>query len=88
MTGIGTHRPNDANWCYVIGTSDLASGVEMINGCGTHSDPIVLSPGAAADCDITYTIFFEGIPTLSQWGMAIMALLMMGVGFIGFRRFV
>jgi hypothetical protein len=33
-------------------------------------------------------VFFEGIPTLSQYGMAIMALLMLGVGFVGFRRFV
>ncbi|MBT8060186.1 MAG: IPTL-CTERM sorting domain-containing protein [Gammaproteobacteria bacterium] len=32
-------------------------------------------------------MFFEGIPTLSQWGMALMALLMLGVGLVGFRRF-
>ena len=37
---------------------------------------------------ITNTVFFEGIPTLNQYGMAIMALLMLGVGFVGFRRFV
>ena len=39
-------------------------------------------------CTITNTESFEGIPTLSQYGMAIMALLMLGVGFIGMRRFV
>jgi hypothetical protein len=39
-------------------------------------------------CTFTNTAFFEGIPTLNQYGMAIMALLMLGVGFIGFRRFV
>jgi hypothetical protein len=39
-------------------------------------------------CEIQATAFFEGIPTLSQYGMAIMALLMLGVGFFGFRRFV
>ena len=39
-------------------------------------------------CTITATAFFEGIPTLSQWGMALMALLMLGVGYIGMRRFV
>jgi len=38
-------------------------------------------------CTATGTQFFEGIPTLSQYGMALMALLMLGVGFIGFRRF-
>ena len=44
--------------------------------------------GSDASCDITATAFFEGIPTLSQYGMALMALLMLGVGFVGFRRFV
>jgi len=39
-------------------------------------------------CKMTNTIFYEGIPTLSQYGLAIMALLMLGVGFVGFRRFV
>lgn len=39
-------------------------------------------------CLITNTVFFEGIPTLSQYGMALMALLMLGMGFIGLRRIV
>ena len=39
-------------------------------------------------CTMTNTVFLQGIPTLSQYGMAIMALLMLGVGFVGFRRFV
>jgi hypothetical protein len=37
---------------------------------------------------MTNTVFYEGIPTLNQYGMAIMALLMLGMGFVGFRRFV
>ena len=41
-----------------------------------------------AGCDVVGGVFFEGIPTLSQYGMAIMVLLMLGVGFVGFRRFV
>ena len=41
-----------------------------------------------AGCDVVGTVFFEGIPTLSQYGLAIMALLMLGVGFVGMRRFV
>jgi hypothetical protein len=40
------------------------------------------------ECTIVNSVFYEGIPTLSQYGMAIMALLMLGVGFVGFRRFV
>jgi len=60
------------------------SAVESDNGCGTFS----LGIAQGKSCTITNSVFFEGIPTLSQYGMAIMALLMLGVGFVGFRRFV
>lgn len=63
---------------------NLDSYVEIDNGCASFT----VSPGQGAVCTITNTVFFEGIPTLSQYGMAIMALLMLGVGFVGFRRFV
>lgn len=49
---------------------------------------IVLFPGDTGSCVIYNTRLYEGIPTLSQYGLALMALLMLGVGFIGFRRFV
>jgi hypothetical protein len=63
----------------------LQSGVESSpSGCG----PVDLGPGGSQTCTFTNTVFFEGIPTLSQYGLALMALLMLGVGFIGFRRFV
>ncbi len=47
---------------------------------------------ADANSDITCTVtntfaFFEGIPTFSQFGRAIMALLVLTVGLVGFRRF-
>jgi hypothetical protein len=58
------------------------SSIEVTNGCGT----VEVFPGDDVDCSFTNTVFFEGIPTLSQYGLAIMALLMLGVGFIGFRR--
>lgn len=57
--------------------------VEVHNGC----ENLVISAGQGASCVITNTVFFEGIPTLSQYGMAILALLMLGVGLVGFRRF-
>jgi len=60
------------------------SAIEVDNGCGS----LTVSAGVGASCEIVNTVFFEGIPTLSQYGMAIMALLMLGVGFVGFRRFV
>ena len=44
-------------------------------------------PGSpAASCEMTNTFFAEGIPTLSEWGLIIMTLLMMGVGFVAMRR--
>jgi hypothetical protein len=62
------------------------SSVETDNGCGGS---VTVTPGGGAQsCLITNTVFFEGIPTLNQYGLAIMALLMLGVGFVGFRRFV
>jgi hypothetical protein len=63
--------------------NSLDSYVASENGC----QDIVVSAGQGDACLITNTVFFESIPTLSQWGMAIMALLMLGVGMIGFRRF-
>jgi hypothetical protein len=63
----------------------LQSGVESTSvGCGGST----LGAGGSATCHFTNTVFFEGIPTLSQYGLAIMALLMLGVGYVGFRRFV
>ena len=61
------------------------SGIES-TGC---EDSYEFEPGGApTSCTITNTVYYEGIPTLSQWGMALMALLMLGVGLVSFRRFV
>jgi hypothetical protein len=73
---------------------DVDSAVEVSSTCGTYSKELgwkgTMNPkvGVGDSCTITNTLFFEGIPTLNQYGMAIMALLMLGVGFVGFRRFV
>jgi len=61
------------------------SSVESVNGCGGS---VPVAPAVGGSCLITNTVFFEGIPTLNQYGLAIMVLLMLGVGFVGFRRFV
>ena len=72
MSGIDTSVDVDESDCGPDGTND---GVLPADGSGLA-------------CTITAVAFFEGIPTLSQYGMAIMVLLMLGVGFVGFRRFV
>jgi len=56
--------------------------VEVENGCGD----IEVSVNMGDSCTITNTVFYEGIPTLNQYGLAILALLMLGVGMVGFRR--
>jgi hypothetical protein len=58
--------------------------IEVDNGC----DDLVVSAGHGDSCLITNTVFFEGIPTLNQYGMMLLALLMLGMGMVGFRRFV
>ena len=61
------------------------SAVESENGCGGM---VEIFPTEGASCAIMNSAFFEGIPTLNQYGLAILAVLMLGVGFVGFRRFV
>ncbi len=62
----------------------LESGVESSSvDCGNTQ----LTAGGSHVCTFTNTVFFEGIPTLGQYGLAILVLLTLGVGFIGFRRY-
>lgn len=42
---------------------------------------------AGASCTLYNTAFFEGIPTLGQYGKALLVLLMLGGGLIAVRRF-
>lgn len=61
------------------------SGVESDDSdCGLRP----IAAGGSSSCDIFNTVFFEGIPTLDPRGLAIMAMLMLGVGLMGYRRFV
>jgi len=61
--------------------------MESTNSCGGENAMVVVSPGQGSSCTFVNTVFFEGIPTLNQYGLAILALLMLGVGMVGFRRF-
>jgi hypothetical protein len=67
-------------------TEDIdQSGVESVAlGCSGTT----LSAGGSHTCVFRNTVFFEGIPTLSQYGLALLVLLTLGVGFVGLRRFV
>jgi hypothetical protein len=69
--------------CEVV-ESVFDSAVEVDNGCGVFE----VSVNNGHECTITNTVFFEGIPTLNRYGLALLALLMLGVGFVGVRRLV
>lgn len=76
------------NWdggtdCSVSEVSIADGGVEVDD---SECESIEVFPGVDGACTIVNTRLYEGIPTLSQYGLAFLALLMLGVGFIGFRR--
>ena len=69
------------------GTPEVTA-VEVTEGAYTLGET---GPGGYIgtwECTITNTVFFEGIPALNQYGMAILTLLMPGLGVVGMRRFV
>jgi hypothetical protein len=85
--GLGYHPNPVAPFTHCSAEEDVVdSAVESDGGC--ESGVTLTIADNTGECTITNTVFFEGIPTLSQYGLAIMALLMLGVGFVGFRRFV
>ncbi len=93
---------NGANFAgnnVFIWEQNFDSAVEVdVTGCVSSPENVgngrvgglayVVKNGQEDSCTITNTVFYEGIPTLNQYGLAIMALLMLGIGFVGFRRFV
>ncbi len=71
--------------CSVTEVILLESGIEVDD---SDCQGIVVFPGVDGACTIFNTRLYEGIPTLSQYGLALLALLMLGVGFVAVRRFV
>ena len=61
----------------------MQSGVEPSSeGC----TDVTLTAGESAQCTFTNTVFFEGVPALDRYGLALLALLMAGIGFVATRR--
>ncbi|HLF29552.1 MAG TPA: IPTL-CTERM sorting domain-containing protein [Xanthomonadales bacterium] len=71
--------PNSHCW---VDETVYDDSVKIDNGCLD----LTVSHGDGDSCLIINTVFFEGIPILNQYGMALLALLMLGVGLVGFRR--
>lgn len=66
---------------------------EQVTEGGVEADDsdcqnIVLFPGEDASCTIVNTRLFEGIPTMGRYGLAVLTLLMLGLGLVAYRRFV
>jgi hypothetical protein len=78
----GVYPASRDSYCTVIEVNVPEEWVEA-DDSDCERVPVI----SGAECTILNTAFFEGIPTLSQYGMAIMALLMLGIGLVGFRRF-
>ena len=68
--------------CHVEERTDHPGVITDDSDC----DDLLLLPGIGDSCVIENTRFYEGIPTLSQYGLMILALLMLGVGFVSVRR--
>ncbi len=73
----------DSNCYWVETRQDPAIEVDQ-----SDCQSLTISAGNGAACTITNTVFFEGIPTLSQYGKLLLIIMMLGVGFVSFRRFV
>ena len=78
--------PNSNCWAVEGGQ---VSAVEASNECGDSQQTaqLTVSAGNGDECTIVNTVFFEGIPTLGRTGLAILVMLMLGIGAVGFRRF-
>jgi hypothetical protein len=60
----------------------LNYAVEVENGC----TDLEVSAGQGTSCVVTNTVFFEGIPTLSELGKLLMILMVLGTGLMVYRR--
>ncbi len=67
-------------------TENLVEGGIEVDSSDCQSVSVLV--GGSASCTIVNTRLYEGIPTLSQYGLGVLALLMLGMGFVAVRRFV
>jgi hypothetical protein len=77
-------RFSGATQCRTIETLS-SSAVESVGTC-SEWQPVQLGAGTLV-CAITNTIFYEGIPTLNPFGLAIAALVLLLTGLFATRRF-
>jgi hypothetical protein len=79
-------HPDFAGTTYCTASEVMTDSAVEPDDSDCDHVPVSLEGGGS--CTIYNTVFFEGIPTLNRHGLAFMALLMLGVGIVGLRRFV
>jgi hypothetical protein len=69
--------------------TEVQAQVTAVEPVSTCSEPISIAVGdTAKSCTVTSTVFFEGIPTLNPYGLALISALMLLTGLISARRIV
>ena len=63
----------------------VESGVEADDA---DCQNLVVTPGNGASCTIFNTRLYEGIPTLSRYSLLLLAMLMLGLGLVAYRRLI
>ena len=87
MLGPEVFDPPESADNYIISDWEC-DGVASTVAQGGKLEIFSADAGNTITCTVTNTfVFFEGIPVLNRYGLALLALLMLGIGVIGFRRF-
>lgn len=82
-SSITVHPSWQGNTCSV--SEDTFS--DSVESDATDCQGVAIELGTDASCEVINTVFYEGIPTLSHYGIAILALSLLGLGMVGFRRY-
>ncbi len=85
-TITGIYPDFDGSSYCVIAEVDQSSIVES-DDSECEVVPVPLGAGTTPGCTIYNTAFFEGIPTLNQYGLLLLALLTLAIGGFGIRRY-
>lgn len=80
--------PNfDAAFPSTCSVTEDAPGFDSdIESDDSDCQGVTVSPGVGASCTVVNTRFFEGIPTLGEYGKLLLALLLLAAGLVAARR--
>lgn len=78
--------PDYAGGTYCVVAEALVDSAVESDASDCANVPVTTA--SDRECTIYNTLFFEGIPTLNHYGVVLLAVLMLGIGWVGFRRFI